>query len=633
MANWHDIVKQKGNLITWPYPVRYDDHEEAEADVLVLGGGIAGCWAAITAARNGASVILVEKAASIRSGAGGPGCDHWENPMTNPLSNMSPEERAAMIVQQGGGYGCGIGREIQCREGWDTLLEMEQMGGKIRDTEDKYVGLKGRDDKTKIMLSPRYQPINATIRIWGTTFKPALRRQAVKLGVKIYDRTMATSLLTEGGVQGARVAGATGFNDRTGAFTVFKAKATILAMAGVGSVWVFNTELGGISTFRPRSHSGDGFALAWRAGAEFTQMEKSGLLRLGTGYKHVWYGGAGDASYENVALVDADGKKLPLPTQGWPDGGNMPMASMRSNPQAFREKIMSGEYALPFYGDFPGMPEDEREVTWHMMLRQEAATNVIVDTYEEAGFDASRDQLQNYQFIEGTSPANWRSSDSGRDRGGLLIDWDLKTSLEGLYAVGEQLYNPGDHSFAAATGRYAGRKAAAYVKEVGAGKVSGDQVAQEKARVYAPVSRTSGIEWKEFHAAIARTMQSFCSEFKTEHLFNMGLDALADLEQNWLPKLYALDPHKLMRTLEDTSILTYAQMVLHGSLARRASSNHLDFHRIDYPQVDPPEWAKHVTVKQVNGKVVAGERPLDYYGDLGAEWQKHNPDYAGVYKA
>ena len=53
-------------------------------------------------------------------------------------------------------YCNGIGIQIQCREDWDTLLEMEQMGGKIRDTKDEYVGAKGRDAKTKLMISPRY---------------------------------------------------------------------------------------------------------------------------------------------------------------------------------------------------------------------------------------------------------------------------------------------------------------------------------------------------------------------------------------------------------------------------------------------------------------------------------------------
>ncbi|MFC1900630.1 FAD-dependent oxidoreductase [Chloroflexota bacterium] len=633
MANWQDYVRKETALPEWPYPIQYDEEQEIEADVLVLGGGIAGCWAAISAARSGVKVALVEKADTVRSGAGGPGCDHWEMPMTSPLSNMEPVPWIKDLRDANGGYICGIGRLIQCQEGWDTLQEMEKIGGKIRDTEDKYKGAMGRDEKTKIMLSPRYQPVNACIRVWGTTFKPALKKECQRLGVKVYDRVMATSLLTENGEQGARVVGATGVNDRTGEFMVFKSKATILSTAGIGSLWVFNTELAGITTFRSRTMCGDGAAMAWRAGAELTLVEKSGQMRLGTGYKHHWYAGAGDASYENVPIVDANGKPLPMGTQGWADAtsGTQRMARMGQLDE-IRNGIKSGKYALPFYGDFPSMPEMEREITWNMMLQEESKTKIIVDTYTKAGFDISRDQLQSYSAIEGTSPANWRSVDSGRDRGGLVIDWNLKTSLDGLYAAGESMYSPGDHSFAASTGRYAGRKAADYVKEADSAAVSKEQIAGEKDRVYAPIKRSDGIEWKELHAGIARTMQFFCSEFKTEPLFNMGLDALKDMEENWVPKLYALDPHKLMRSLEDLSILTYGQIVLQASLARKASSRYLDFHRIDYPEMDPAEWNKFITMKLENDEVKVGELPLDHWGDLKENYEKYNKDYKGVYE-
>jgi succinate dehydrogenase/fumarate reductase flavoprotein subunit len=87
-----------------------------------------------------------------------------------------------------------------------------------------------------------------------------------------------------------------------------------------------------------------------------------------------------------------------------------------------------------------------------------------------------------------------------------------------------------------------------------------------------------------------------------------------------------------MRSLEDISILTYAQMILHTSLARKASSRHLDFHRIDYPEADPPEWNKFITVKMDNGKVITGERPLDYCGNLKENYEAHNRDYCGVYQ-
>ena len=101
-------------------------------------------------------------------------------------------------------------------------------------------------------------------------------------------------------------------------------------------------------------------------------MERTGLLMLGTGYKHTLYGGAGDASYENVQLVDANGKKLPWPTQGWADSGAC--GHSPEDMEKIIKGIQSGEYALPFYGDFPAMPDIERKVTWNLMLREESTT-------------------------------------------------------------------------------------------------------------------------------------------------------------------------------------------------------------------------------------------------------------------
>ena len=124
MTSWHELIEQDGRTIEWPYPIRYEQEQTIETDVLVIGGGIAGCRAAISAAkRKGLRVAVVEKAATIRSGAGGPGGDDWENPMTSPFSNMSPEdEMPANVIDGFGGYSCGIGRYIQCREGYDAFL-------------------------------------------------------------------------------------------------------------------------------------------------------------------------------------------------------------------------------------------------------------------------------------------------------------------------------------------------------------------------------------------------------------------------------------------------------------------------------------------------------------------------------
>ncbi len=645
MANWHDYLKSNGAPPSWPYPVRYEEEQEIETDILVVGGGIAGCWAAISAARQGLKVALVEKGDTIRSGAGGPGCDHWCNAPLNPLSRVDVDEWAVHMADRP--YANGIGIQIQCREDYDTLLEMEQMGGKIRDTKDEYVGAEGRDDKTKLMISPRYGTIhsylpdpnmgtpgfnppeernNVVIRVWGSTFKPALKKECKRLGVQIFDRVMGTSLLTEKGVQGGRVIGATGLNNRTGEFMIFKSKATIVSTAGGGSVWLMNSELCGMSTMMNRASSSDGLIMGWKAGAELLEMEATGPIGIATGLKHKWYTGAGDASYENVPLVDANGKRVPLPIQGWEDAGAMILTP--EGDAKVKEAIMKGEYELPFYGDWPSMSDVERRATWNLMLGEESTTKIIIDTFNQAGFDGSRDLQQSYKFIEGQTMPQWRQPGMG----GLLVDWNLKSSLDGLYVAGMTMFSSEDHSYCAATGRYAGRKAAAYAKEIDYGRISRDQIEKEKARVYAPIKRDSGIEWKELHAGLARAMQYYASEFKTERLFKMGLGAIEKMEKESVPTLYALDPHKLMRSLEDLQLIEHAKIILHASIARKASSVPLGFDRIDYPEVDPPEWNKFSTIKLENDEIKIDYKPQEFWGNMKEGYEKHNPDYEGVFK-
>ena len=103
------VTHESGKLLRWPYKVNYGTERTHDADVLVIGGGIAGAWAAIAAARTGAKVIILEKAATARSGAGGVGVDHWQWAADNPASRVSPEELAQALIDNHGGYRSGIG--------------------------------------------------------------------------------------------------------------------------------------------------------------------------------------------------------------------------------------------------------------------------------------------------------------------------------------------------------------------------------------------------------------------------------------------------------------------------------------------------------------------------------------------
>lgn len=644
------MKEQLFNKLKWPYPIKWHTEKEISVDVLVLGGGIAGCWAAIAGAKKGVKVALVEKGATIRSGAGGSGCDHWESAATNPCSRVTPEELTQAMIKDHNGYNNGISHYIECREGYDRLLDLEKMGGKIRDTEDEFRGAEFRDEKTKFLFAYDYEN-KFTLRVWGTTFKPILYKECKRLGVEIYDRTKATCLLTEGGRQGAKVIGATGINGRTGEFFVFKAKTTVLCMARPTRVWLFSPGLPGISEFRPPQCIGDGHAMGWRAGVEFTMMEKSirgqwsgerSYPPYGTGNTHnTWYA---------CSMVDANGKEIPWIDR---DGNILRSVSQRYRPASGQkfflkgggesdfhlyeyqgpdtllvEKLLESGFKLPFYADLPSMPEHERRAIWGLMVGQEGKTKIpILQAYTEAGFDPDKDLLQSYG--EGWMSATFLPQERQLFGlpGGILNDWNMKTNLEGLYAAGDQLFASDCHGHAAATGYYAGRHAADYTVRISEPKINPQQVAAERTRVYSPVNRGDGIGWKELNMHISRIMQNYCGAIKSDELLNTGLKLLKDMEENEAPKLYARNPHELIRSLEVLNILTNAEIIVHSCLARKASSKHLHFIRSDYPEMDPPELHKFITVKLENNSVKVSEKPIDYYGSLRENYEIHNREY------
>jgi succinate dehydrogenase/fumarate reductase flavoprotein subunit len=628
---------QEKSAPDWPYPVNYGKENEVSADILIIGGGVAGSHAAIQAARRGLKVAMVDKAPIIRSGSGGAGVDHWGAVFTNPCSKVTPEETMTRMGDGpfGGPYSFGHIKYISAKESWDALLDMEKMGMKIRDEEDEFKGAAFRDEETKLLFAYDYE--NKTCcRVQGADVKPRLYKELKKLGVAFYERIMATRLLSEGGEQGARVIGATGVNIRTGEFYIFKAKATILSTAQPLKVWVFNTELAGAYTAHDDPNlAGDGNAMGWLAGAELSLMERSqesaGPFRYpayGTGNAHnTWY---------PCTIVDAKGKEIP-----WVDKKGNPFKTVQDRIQAgghgpeaaklipdLSDRIAKGEFSLPFYADLPGMPKDERRAIFGLMVCHEGKTRIpVYETYTQAGFDPDKDMLQANvlppelagQFVpwwdhksKMASAAQWRDT-AFLGGGGLLVDWDMKTSLEGLYAAGAQTAGGGGHAPAAATGRYCGRRAAAYAEGATQPEIDRKQVDEAKAHSYAPVGREGQIGWKELQAGLCRIMQDYCGEFKNEDTLNHGLWWLNSIREGEASRTYIRNPHELGRYLECMMRLTVGEIMMHASLARKASSQFLDFKRMDFPQMDPPEWEKFLTIRMEQGDVKAGELPLNYW--------------------
>ncbi len=631
------------DTLKWPYAINYGKENEVDCDVLVLGGGIAGCWAAISAARRGARVAMVEKSVTRTSGAGGSGVDHWHAAVTNPACKISPEEFTYANIENFGGWRNGISQYITCRESYDCLLELEKLGVKVRDSADEFKGADFRDETSKLLFAYDYAA-RYCIRVWGSRTKPALQRECQRLGVKIYDHVMVTSLLNRGGKQGDRVTGAAGFNTRTGEFYIFKGKASILCMFLPQRQWIFSTELKGLcTTHRPPSSSGDGHAMAWKAGAQFTGVEHS---RRGGGgpYGYPQYGVGNTANtWYACTLVDAAGKEIPWVDR---DGRSLKTVAERYRPAPgqdffisdmgreykhkgptllpdWQQRVRQGEFTLPIYADIPSLPEMERKALWGLMIAQEARTMIpIYRTYNQAGFDPEKDMLQCYDGSwMGLGPPQWRD---GADGGGLVVDWDLKTSLDGLYAAGGQLSCSGDHAYAAATGCYAGRKAAASAAACSAGAESDrGQVEREKARIYAPLRRHNGMDWKELNAGICRVMQDYCGELKNDELLKIGLKWIEELEEGEMAESCARNPHELLRLHEVFNIITVGKMIFEACRARKASNPAIGFIRTDYPAADPPEWHKWLTVNLDQGRVMTGSLPMDYWGDLESGYAGH----------
>jgi succinate dehydrogenase/fumarate reductase flavoprotein subunit len=628
--------------------VSYGKETLVEADVLILGGGIAGCHAAISVVKRGARVVVVDKGAVIRSGSGGAGVDHWHGACTNPCSRITPGEMLEIAKGFGdysyGEFGNGITCYIQCMESYDALLDVERMGVKVRDVDDLFVGAEFRDDETKLMFAYDYEN-RYCIRVnGGTDIKVALHRELRRLGVGIRDRVMVTSLLTEHGRQGGRVVGATGISGRTGEFFVFKAKATILSMSVPSGQWVFSTELNGFgSIFHDPNDTGEGTAIGWQAGADLALMERSGRSLCSGAFRYPPYGtGDFNTTWYACTIVDANGKEIPWVDR---DGKVLKTVSERyraAEGQRFffygrmgsydlwgptlipdlAERITAGEYALPLYADLPGMPEHERRVIWDLMLYHEGKCRIIHDTYNAAGFDPDKDLLQlpvmppdqygHGPCWEAYGPRQWRETAFGGG-GGLVFDWDLRTTLEGLYVAGSQQYSGGTHAHAATTGRYAGRKAAAYAASADMPPVDRRQIEEEKTRVYGPVNREDGIGWKELRAGICRIIQDYCGEYKSEETLRMGLGWLDSILDTEAATAHARNPHELMRTLECMTRITVGKIIMEASRARKASSLSLDFKRLDYPESDPPEWKKIVTIRSEEGRVKVGSMPVDYW--------------------
>src|SRR5271157_251341 len=229
--------------------------EVIDTDLLIVGGGNAGCFAAIEAKKLAPElkVTIMEKAHISRSGATAAGMDAIN---TYIPEGKTPEDLVRWSRSQVGG---GPIREdlalSNARELNEAVEDLESWGLPILRDEDGNPKYRGKWD----------------ISIHGEQLKPIMAEKAIQSGADIYNRVTATSLLMDGD----RCVGATGFGIRDGKFYVFRAKATIVSTGGAGTLYKSYT-----ADATDSAHQiwmcpycvGSGYAMGFRQGAELSSL-------------------------------------------------------------------------------------------------------------------------------------------------------------------------------------------------------------------------------------------------------------------------------------------------------------------------------------------------------------------------
>lgn len=575
--------------LEWPYPVNYDKINHVHIDVLVIGGGLSGVCAGISAARKGATVAVADKSTIKRAGNAGAGIDHWNDLFAGPQSGTTAEKEAE---KRSNGADLMHNKYICYKTSWDVLMELERLGLPIRDKEGEFAGYNSYDEETRLLKSYNYREMTGIKLRGGYNLQPTLYKAlSAEKNASLYERVMITTLLTEGGKQGTRVVGATGFSMKTGEFYVFHSKCVVIASGYICGLWTFSTELSGSAYRWDPNDVGEGFAMAWKAGAQVYEMHKNGNTKGGHPFAWPRFGvGNHSNTWFPCSMVDANGKEIPwVNADGEPIEGveerNLPREGHHSDARITRDlpqRIRSGEFKLPLYADLAGMPDKERRSIWGMMIGNEGKTRyTIYDYYTKAGFNPEKDMLQAPTMIpesymgppwfhgEENVVKPWRSERGAQ--GEIYSDWDSMTSVQGLFCAGAASGLEGA-SMACTSGFYAGNHSTELAKKLIQGEIDTEQLEAEHKRVYAPVKRAGKPEayvgWKELWAGTARVMQADCAEYLSEDLLNHGIMWLESIAEQEMQQTFARTPHEMARVLECETRLMISKVLMQANIAK-----------------------------------------------------------------
>ena len=551
-----------------------DGLSEVSCDVLVIGGGTAGPMAALKAKLKNpkANVVLLEKANVKRSGAISMGMDGLNNAVIPGYA--TPEQYTKEITIANDGIVDQKAVYKYAERCYSIIEELDSFGIRFLKNENgDFAVKKVHHIGTYVLPMPN-----------GETVKKALYRQLRRARILISNRYMATRLLTGDG----RVAGAISVNTRTAEILVIRAKSVILCMGAAGRLGL-PTSGYLFGTYENAANSGDGYAMAYHAGAALANLECfqiNPLIKDYNGPACAYVAGpfgAYTANNEGARFIECD---------YW--SGQMMLE--------FYNELQSGKG--PVFLKLNHLHEDtigEIEKTLHHVERPTRGL-----FHEGRGTDYREEPIEMHISEIGFC--------SGHSASGVFVDDFARTTIPGLYAAGDMASVPHNYMLGAFTnGSVAGEHAMEHAGGIDFAKFDAGDVERERIRVMAPTRREDGIPPNQIEYKARRLVNDYLQPPKVTRKFQLGQRRLAEVRDDMENRMIARNSHELLRALETHSIIDCADMAAHASLYRTESRWGLYHLRTDYPEKDNENWFCHTLLSQKNGKMTSEKRAVEPY--------------------
>lgn len=540
-----------------------------ETDVLVVGGGDAGCWAAIRARELTPRVTLVDKGMVSRSGdmlychntlapMAEEELEGWLTDWVEHTEYLSDQEYLEIMLKDGG-------PRIYDLIAWGAPFELDEKGDLLRDV--------GRGHR-----------VSRVVRYDGRKLMEVMRKEILARGINLVERVMVTDLLSSDG----QVTGALGIHTRTGEFVIFKAKAVVIATG----------------LFSPKLHfsyadnlTGDGQAMALRAGAELTDLEFSFSANF-TAYKNGQMLCVSLIQFQTLScyLVNGRGERF---MDKYAGERRERCSHIGFLAQGITKEIMEGRG--PVYFDMRHYTREEHEHARRIIP-------VTIAALETAGIDITKEMVECQPTV---------TTLGGHGSGGIKIDLWGQTNVPGLLAAGicskfpgcSEVLSGGFVSIANVFGHRAGERAAEFAKGQGPLPLDKGQVERLQKQFLAPLNRKKGIRPEQVYRPI--TSKLIRPEFgiiKNEGTTKEMLNEIKRTHQEELPRVAARDVHELIKANEARNFVELVEPVYICALERKESR--LIHYRRDYPYRDDLDWLKWVVLKKEGDVIKVRHEPV-----------------------